>query len=127
MARDQGFRIRTEFRREDEAHVTVTGPVDRAAAEVVATVLRAMLDTGARQVLVDLARIDGCDPALTAYLEHERRRLRALGGWLVVDGSPATLRHDTASLGEIFRIYRRVSERGAAVPPACLSVLAPVG
>jgi anti-anti-sigma regulatory factor len=127
MAREQGFRIRTEFRREDEAHVTVTGPVDRTAAEVVATVLRAMLDTGARQVLVDLAQVDGCDPALTLYLEHERRRLRTLGGWLVVDGSPATLRHDTATLGEIFRVYRHVAEPAPAVPPALLPLLAPVG
>lgn len=110
MLHEHGFRISTDRRREDEALVTVTGPVDRAAAERVATVLRAMLDTGARQILVDLARVDGCDPALTVYLEHERRRIRALGGWLVVDGSPATLRHDTATLGEIFRVYRRVAE-----------------
>lgn len=102
------FRVGTTFRGDDEALVTVTGPVDNRDAARVVTLLRALLQSGARRLVVDLAQVENCDPALTAYLDRERRRVRALGGWMIVAGSPATLRHDTSTLAEIFRVYQQV-------------------
>ncbi len=108
MGRSTGFRIGVTFREADEAHVQVIGPVRREEASRVVTLVRALLEAGARQLVVDLAGAESCDPALTVYLDRERRRVGAQGGWLVVDGSPATMRHDTSTLVDAFRIYRHV-------------------
>lgn len=104
-----GFRMAATLRHTDEAFVTVEGPVDADHTPQVIAMIQALLAAGARQVFVDLARVHECDPALTAYLDRRRRQVTAQGGWMVVDGSPSTLRLDSTSLGEIFAVYRRVT------------------
>jgi anti-anti-sigma regulatory factor len=92
-----------------EALVTATGTIDRKATAGIAALLRGLCDAGATRVLVDLATVSSCDRSLAAALNSQRRRLAASGGWLVVDGSPATLGDDLdLSLTETFRIYREV-------------------
>ena len=92
-----------------EALITVTGGVDRSAVGQVATVLRGLCDAGATRVLLDLALVSACDRSLAGALDFQRRRLAAAGGWLIVDGSPATLGDDLGlPLLETFRIYQEV-------------------
>lgn len=92
-----------------EAMVTATGTIDRQATAAIAALLRGLCDAGATRVLVDLAHVSSCDRSLVAALNSQRRRLAASRGWLVVDGSPATLGDDLGlSLAETFRIYREV-------------------
>jgi anti-anti-sigma regulatory factor len=100
-----------------EAMITVTGTVDRRAAGQISTLLRGLCDAGAAQVFLDLAWVSSCDRSLAGLLGLQRRRLEASGGWLIVDGSPATLGDDlAASLDEAFRAYREVRARAVAGP-----------
>jgi anti-anti-sigma regulatory factor len=107
-----GFRMAATLRRTDEAHVTLEGPVDAERTPQVIAMIQALITAGARQLFVDLARVHECDPALTGYLDRQRRQIMALGGWMVVDGSPSTMRLDTTPLTEIFDVYRRVTRPG---------------
>jgi anti-anti-sigma regulatory factor len=92
-----------------EAMLTATGTIDRRATARIAALLRGLCDAGADRVLVDLARVSSCDRSLAGALDSQRRRLAASGGWLIVDGSPATLGDDLGlSLTETFRIYQEV-------------------
>ena len=75
----------------------------------VAALLATLVDIGARQLFVDLARVDTCDPDLPEFLNDLRRRMTSLGGWVIVDRSPATLGDDTLPLDELFAVYTRVA------------------
>jgi hypothetical protein len=96
------------LRRDDEAHIAVEGPVGSVETRRIATLVQALLAAGARQLIVDLDHVERCDPALTAFLERQRRHLAAAGGWMIIDGAPTTPGDDTSSLVEIFEIYRHV-------------------
>lgn len=92
-----------------EAMVTATGTIDRRATAGIAALLRGLRDAGADRLLIDLARVSSCDRSLAAELNVQRERVAASGGWLIVDGPPATLGDDLdLSLAETFRIYREV-------------------
>jgi hypothetical protein len=92
-----------------ESMITVVGTVDREGAVRIGTLVRGLCDAGATQVLLDLVQVSTCDPSLAGALDFQRRRLAAAGGWLIVDGSPATLGDDLGlPLLETFRIYREV-------------------
>lgn len=103
-----GFRLDLTLRRDDEAHIAVEGPVGSVETGRIATLIQALLAAGARQLIVDLDHVESCDPALTAFLEAQRRHLAAAGGWMIVAGAPSLSDDDTASLVEIFDIYRHV-------------------
>ena len=103
-----GFRVDLTLRRDDEAHIAVEGPVGSVETRRIATLVQALLATGARQLIVDLDHVEGCDPALIAFLERQRHHLAAAGGWMIIDGAPSTPGDDTSSLVEIFEIYRQV-------------------
>ena len=103
------FRMVITYRRIDEAHVVVEGPIREAEARQIAALLATAVDVGARQLFVDLARIDSCDQRFLIRLDRLRHRLISIGGWMVVDGAPATLAEDTSTLDEIFTTYRHVT------------------
>jgi hypothetical protein len=104
-----GFRVDLTLRRDDEAHIAVEGPVGSVETRRIVTLVGALLAAGARQLIVDLDHVEGCDPAFIAFLERQRRQLAAAGGWMIVDGAPSTPGDDTSSsLVEIFEIYRHV-------------------
>ena len=103
------FRLSVTFRPVDEAHVTVEGTVEPEKSRQLAALLVTLVDIGARQLLVDLARVDTCDPEFPVFLNGLRRRLVSLGGWMVVDGPPTTPDDDTLPLHDLFTIYTRVA------------------
>ena len=97
------------LRNVDEAHVTVEGAVEPNESRQIAALLVTLVDIGARQLFVDLARVDPCDPDLPEFLNDLRRRMKSLGGWVIVERSPATLGDDTLALDELFAVYTRVA------------------
>jgi hypothetical protein len=97
------------LRNVDEAHMTVEGAVEPNESRQIAALLATLVDIGARQLFVDLARVDTCDPDLPEFLNDLRRRMTSLGGWVIVDRSPATLGDDTLALDELFAVYTRVA------------------
>jgi hypothetical protein len=97
------------LRNVDEAHMTVEGAVEPNESRQIVALLATLVDIGARQLFVDLARVDTCDPDLPEFLNHLRRRMTSLGGWVIVDRSPATLGDDTLALDELFAVYTRVA------------------
>ena len=114
-----GFRMAATLRHTDEAHLTLEGPVGADRTPQVIAMVQALITAGARRLFVDLARVHECDPALTGYLDRQRRVVTALGGWMVVDGSPSTMRLDATPLTEIFEIYRRVTRPARMPVQAC--------
>jgi hypothetical protein len=78
--------------------VTVEGAVEPNESRQIAALLATLVDIGARQLFVDLARVDTCDPDLPEFLNDLRRRMTSLGGWVIVDRSPTTLGDDTLAL-----------------------------
>jgi len=114
-----GFRMDLTLRCDDEARIAIEGPVGGVETRRIAMLVQALLAAGARQLIVDLAQVESCDPALTAFLEQQQRHLVAAGGWMLVDGAPPTPGDDASTLVEIFEIYRHV--RGLARPtPAAI-------
>ena len=97
------------LRNVDEAHMTVEGAVEPNESRQIVALLATLVDIGARQLFVDLARVDTCDPDLPEFLNDLRRRMTSLGGWVIVDRSPATLGDDTLALDELFAVYTRVA------------------
>ncbi len=112
----QRFRVDASLRRGDEAHLAVRGEITPAEGARLVLVLRALVQAGARQVFVDLAAVDACDAAVLAQLQDQQRYVEARGGWLVIDGPPSIVRGIEPTLGEIFRIHRRVTGTPARVP-----------
>lgn len=103
------FRMSVTLRHTDEAHLTVEGALEPRESRQLAALLATLVDLGARQLLVDLARVDTCDPDFPDFLNGLRIRLVSLGGWMVVDGPPTTLGDDALALDELFTIYTRVT------------------
>jgi len=105
------------LRNVDEAHVTVEGAVEPNESRQIAALLVTLVDIGARQLFVDLARVDPCDPDLPEFLNDLRRRMKSLGGWVIVERSPATLGDDTLALDELFAVYTRVATPSLPIGP----------
>ena len=101
----------------DEAHMTVEGAVEPNESRQIAALLVTLVDIGARQLFVDLARVDPCDPDLPEFLNDLRRRMKSLGGWVIVERSPATLGDDTLALDELFAVYTRVATPSLPIEP----------
>ena len=101
----------------DEAHMTVEGAVEPNESRQIAALLVTLVDIGARQLFVDLARVDPCDPDLPEFLNDLRRRMKSLGGWVIVERSPATLGDDTLALDELFAVYTRVATPSLPIGP----------
>jgi hypothetical protein len=97
------------LRNVDEAHMTVEGAVEPNESRQIVALLATLVDIGARQLFVDLAHVETCDPDLPEFLNDLRRRMTSLGGWVIVDRSPATLGDDTLALDELFAVYTRVA------------------
>ena len=105
------------LRNVDEAHMTVEGAVEPNESRQIAALLVTLVDIGARQLFVDLARVDPCDPDLPEFLNDLRRRMKSLGGWVIVERSPATLGDDTLALDELFAVYTRVATPSLPIEP----------
>ena len=105
------------LRNVDEAHMTVEGAVEPNESRQIAALLVTLVDIGARQLFVDLARVDPCDPDLPEFLNDLRRRIKSLGGWVIVERSPATLGDDTLALDELFAVYTRVATPSLPIGP----------
>jgi hypothetical protein len=105
------------LRNVDEAHMTVEGAVEPNESRQIAALLVTLVDIGARQLFVDLARVDPCDPDLPEFLNDLRRRMKSLGGWVIVERSPATLGDDTLALDELFAVYTRVATPSLPIGP----------
>lgn len=102
-----------------DAMITVAGTVDRAEIARLSAVLHGLCDADISRVLLDLTGVTACDASLAPVIDTLRRRVRAGGGWLVVDGTPAALGVDLGiSLTEAFRIYRDTSAHPSAVKNA---------
>lgn len=110
------FRIGVTLRDADEAQVTLTGTVSQQEARRAHLLIDALVQAGARQLLVDLAQVDHCDHDLLVYLDELRRYLTGQGGWMIIDGFPDALRDDTTTLDDIFAVYRRVTALACSVP-----------
>jgi anti-anti-sigma regulatory factor len=109
--------VTSTLRSGSEAMVVVAGPVDRDAVARLEPLLSGLCAAGATRVLVDLSRVSFCDRSLMPVFERVRCRVEEAGGWLVVDGSPATMSgYDDLPLDRIFRIYRDACGPRAAVP-----------
>ena len=105
------------LRNVDEAHMTVEGAVEPNESRQIVALLATLVDIGARQLFVDLARVDPCDPDLPEFLNDLRRRMKSLGGWVIVERSPATLGDDTLALDELFAVYTRVATPSLPIGP----------
>lgn len=95
-----------------DALVTISGVVDAATTRRCGVLLRAVVEAGARHVLVDVGAADLADPAFAGLLGQTRPRLVARGGSLLLDGARDRLRVAEPDLGEVFAAYR------AAVAPS---------
>jgi anti-anti-sigma factor len=103
----QALHVTTTLRSGSDAMVVVAGAVDRTAVACLEPLLAGLCAAGATRIVVDLSRISFCDRALLAVFERVRRQVEQSGGWLVLDGSPATMsRYDELRLDQVFRIYR---------------------
>lgn len=99
--------VTTTLRSGSEAMLVVAGPVDRAAVARLDPLLTGLCAAGATRIFVDLSRISYCDRSLLAVLQRIRRQVESSGGWLMLDGSPATMvEYDELPLERAFRIYR---------------------
>lgn len=95
------------------ATLAVEGKVDRGAAARLEPLLAGICAAGATRIVVDLSRVASCDRALMRLLERIRSQVEATGGWLVLDGSPATMSgYDELPLDRVFRIYREACRPG---------------
>lgn len=60
--------------------------IDQHAAQRLRSVLRAVLDSGARYLTVDLAGMNGCDENVLDVLSWAACRASLQEGWLALDG-----------------------------------------
>ncbi|WP_300007561.1 STAS domain-containing protein [Pseudonocardia sp.] len=101
------LQVSTTLRSGGEATMAVSGTVERESVARLDTLVTALCAAGATRVVVDLSRVSACDRSLLAVLERTRSQVEAMGGWLVLDGSPATMSaYDELPLDAVFRIYR---------------------
>lgn len=108
--------VTSTLRGDGRATIAVAGAVDRAAVQRLTSLLVGLRAAGATRVVVDLSRVSSCDHSLLTVLERVRCQVEDSGGWLVVDGSPATLsEYAELPLDAVFRIYRDACGAGAAV------------
>lgn len=68
------------------ATVTLRGQIGGGAAEEFGEHLKAVLETGARQVTVDANAVTYCDPRVLEFLARTRRRLGGRAGAVTVHG-----------------------------------------
>src|SRR3954451_6309112 len=113
-----GFRMDLTLRRDDEARIAIEGPVGGVETRRIAMLVQALLAAGARQLIIDLAQVESCDPALTAFLEQQQRHLVAAGGWMLVGGGPPPPRDEASTPEEIFEISRHVRGLTGPTPAA---------
>jgi anti-sigma B factor antagonist len=97
------------------AALALGGPLDDSSVPALVTHLRAVLDAGARHLVVDLSRTGRLDGRLAAILHDAAARMAALGGVLDLTGlTPRVLhRFDDDALARVFVLYRAAFEDGA--------------
>ncbi|HXV94394.1 MAG TPA: STAS domain-containing protein [Pseudonocardia sp.] len=78
----------------DDAVVALRGPVDLAGERRFRSMLRAVVDAGARHVIVDLSEATDVPGRLPGVLATACRELRRRGGWLLVEGDLGDSGHD---------------------------------
>lgn len=109
-----GARIRSVQPDRDHAVLELVGTLDRARVDELRQRLTGLLVGGARFLLVDLAEVGPCDPALTGVLTAFARRRDARQGWLRVHAPPSSLCElNEATLADLFAIYRAA---GGVIP-----------
>ncbi|RTL66866.1 MAG: hypothetical protein EKK42_15910 [Pseudonocardiaceae bacterium] len=117
-----GSGVTVAFHGDDDVVVSVRGPLDAAAVRL-ATRLLAVADVeGVRHVIVDAVDSPDAPVALRGALDPLRTRLQARGGWLLVEGAPATP-HEP-SLLDVFAAYAEATRGAATGGPAPRAVLA---
>lgn len=108
------FRLTISVRHDDEAHIAAEGRIDADEAAQLIVIVRALLDAGAQHIVVDLAHVDTCHPSLRDYLRQQKNHLKVRGGWMIVDGSPATTQGIDHDLVETFTIYQQARHRSGS-------------
>jgi hypothetical protein len=93
------------------AVLAVEGRLDRDDCRRALLMLRALLDGGAREVIVDLSAAVAVPSQLLEALGSVRAELRARAGLLLVDGMSDDLR-EPGALVEAFDAYRKTLTAG---------------
>lgn len=78
--------------RGDYAVIVVSGSIDASALHHLRCHLRATVDAGTTDLVIDISDVDACDNRLAAVLARVQTRLRARHGGLQLMGVPSQLR-----------------------------------
>jgi anti-sigma B factor antagonist len=105
------------------ATVAVAGEVDLYTAPALKTALRETIDTGARNVLVDLSRATFIDSTTLGVLMGAVKRLRPVGGELAIACRDPNIRKifEITLLDRIFNIFDLPAEGIEHLQAAALS------
>lgn len=108
-----GFSVR---RYDGYAVVRLPAEIDSFAAPAIAGELSAVLDSGARGLIVDMSGTGCCDAACLGALVRAARRARGWGAWvrLVVPDPHVRMVVELVSLDGLMPVYGSVSEAAAA-------------
>jgi ABC-type transporter Mla MlaB component len=78
--------IRLVHDERDQVRLSVRGPMDASATAKLAHYLRAVLEAGARFIVLDLSGKSDCDPGVLTLLADTQRELTARAGMITVVG-----------------------------------------
>jgi anti-anti-sigma regulatory factor len=97
------------------AALALGGPLDGSPIPALIAHLRAVLDAGARHLVVDLTHTGRLDEQLAAILHGVAARMAARGGVLDLTGLTPRVLHqfDDDALARVFVLYRAAFEDGA--------------
>jgi anti-anti-sigma regulatory factor len=90
------------------ALLSITGWLDVAGLAQLRLQLRALLDTGTKYLVVNLAGVGSCDHQLFDVLTHAHHRLTDRQGWLRLVGVGPAVRNalDEATTSECLLVYQ---------------------
>jgi hypothetical protein len=112
--------LRIETGGPDSEHVVLElcGTVDAQLAYRAGVLLWSAVETGGRQVIVDLSEACISTALLKKTIEQVRRELRRMRGCLLVIDPPQSPVGSRSDLGEAFRAYRRAADGAVGVASA---------
>jgi len=103
------LRIETSGAEAEQVVLELCGTVDAQLAYRAGVLLSTAVETGGRQVIVDLSEASPSTAMLGQMIEQIRAELGPLRGWLLVIDPPDAPAEAENELSEAFRAYRRAT------------------
>lgn len=103
------LRIETSGAEAEQIILELCGTVDAQLAYRAGVLLSTAVETGGRQVIVDLSEASTSTALLGQMIEQVRAELRPLGGWLLVIDPPEAPVGLKNELNVAFRAYRHAT------------------